>query len=195
MKKSRIILLYLTLLILTSCKEENKNFEISNLTTDYIFLDNYTRKGPNFEGKLKYLKHHKETGEWDKSLLEKENYIDARFFDLNFDVKNNTGEKIETASIVTILSFYYKNDIISYRFSENQFLHNFDELWDVNSVKSFETRYLFNDLENYESSVFEHTPEKVQLTIYINARNSVGFDNSEFGDKIYDDEIIINNWK
>lgn len=195
MKNINIIYYLLILSVLISCKSENENFKILNLNSTYRYLDHYTPKGPNFPGRIEYLKHLRETGERDEKLMEKKKYIDARFLDLDFDILNTTGENIEAASIIANISLYFKSKTITYSLPERQFQFNHDKIWESESTLPFNTTYIFNDLENYDYSIFEHKPEKTIMTLYINAVNSVGFDNRQSGDLIYSEEIILNDWK
>ena len=195
MKKTRFIY-FLTFIILSiSCKKDKENFIISNLSVNNRYLDEYTPKGPDFTSKLKHIKKHRETGQWDNELLDKKTYFEARFIDLDFKILNNTEENIEVASIVAYLYIHFKSKTITYHLPERQFLYNHDEIWKSNHNLTFNTTYLLNDLNEYDKSIFEHKPEKISLTLYINAVNSVGFDNTKSSDLIYNEEIALNNWK
>ena len=193
MKKIYLIILFLT--FLSSCTEKKENFGVTNLTSKFRYLEKFIQTGPDFQRKSEYHEYLRETGIKDKSLLEDKTYLDARFLDLSFDILNNTGEKIEEAEINTILKIQFKSDTKTYIFPPRKFLYNSYEIWDINITKHFDSNYIFNDLQDYENTVFEHKPEKIYLTLYIKAKNSVGFDNTEVGDLIYDEEIILDSWE
>lgn len=185
-------IVYFALLVFLSCKKESKNFEFSTPIFEYSFHDTYSG-GINFQGRVDFIKKKIETGEEDYDLLKKKIYYNVRTLNVKFNIKNITGENIETAKLYTTIKFFYENQIKEYNFdSRDIYFSSNNNLWYNNETKSIDFNYNFNFLNNYDENVFKHKPKKITATISLKANNSVGFNVYE---TLYDNEISISNFE
>jgi hypothetical protein len=185
----KLTMLTLLFMIILGCESKKEYFEVSSVKTNFTYKETETSTRASYAEKFKAAKENREPIP--------ETKYDVRYIDLTFDIKNLTGEKIETADLsVTVTPKYNSgNRILNFEL-ENVLFDPNSTTWEVDEMKEISTRLWISELNDYDKNMFLHKPESINLTMYLKAKNSVGFSNFEKGgDLIYDQDIEINDWK
>ena len=96
-------------------------------------------------------------------------------FNLNGNIKNLTGEKIDRAYLNVTIELKFKSGEIKLELKERIIYEGPSySSWDEDTIKRIEESYFLNYNSNFSESLLNHSPEKITLKCFITATNSVG---------------------
>ncbi|MDP2687171.1 MAG: hypothetical protein Q8O62_08110 [Aequorivita sp.] len=165
----KIIIFFMTIFLLVSCNKTNEDFNVVSCSNSFEFKDEVV-----LGGRLEKMLANNSI----ESNYKSKKINDAYYLNLNVDIVNRTGEKIEYANISPVISIKYNNSYQSISAGDFEFVTSeFEQYWNADETKNINYKFLLNEQPSFNSEYFNHKPENVELILYLKAKNSIGFNN------------------
>ncbi len=165
----KIIIFFVSISLLISCNKSNKDFEVISCRNSFEFKDEVV-----LGGKLEKMLSDNNI----ESNYKSRKINNAYYLNLDANILNKTGEKIEYAELSPVISIKYNNSYQSISAGDFEFVNSeFEQYWNADDTKNVSYKFLLNEQNSFNSEYFNHKPESVELILYLKAKNSIGFNN------------------